>query len=308
MASREIEFEVSTEEEGERLDRILVRRIPELGRKAAATLFRAGAVRVDGRRAPKAFQPAAAQRVAVTLPEPDAAQAVPGPLDVLLERPDLVVVNKPAGQPTAVVRPGESGALVNALLARYPEMVGVGFGPREPGIIHRLDTQTSGVVVAARNVTAFQRLRSALESGALTKRYLALVASGRIPDAGTVTAWLGPHRRNRKKVAVYPSEHPGTRFTRSEYRVLARGPCWTLLEVTAPSAYRHQIRAHLAAAGHPIAGDTLYGGVDAGLGGRHALHASFVGCAAEGVESFQVSAPLPADLESLLRADVAAHR
>lgn len=304
MASREFEFQVSADEEGERLDRILVGRIPDLGRKAAAALFRAGAVCVDGRRAHKALQPAAQQRVSVALPEPEEARPVPGPLDVLLERSDLVVVNKPAGQPTAVVRPGEIGALVNALLARYPEMAGVGFGPREPGIVHRLDTQTSGVVVAARNTATFHRLRAALETGALTKRYLALVASGSVPDAGTVTAWLGPNRRSRKKVAPYPSQRPGARLTRSDYRVIERGPRWTLLEVSAPGAYRHQIRAHLAAAGHPIAGDTLYGGVDAGLRGRHALHASFVGCTAADIEGFQVSAPLPADLKALLTAEL----
>ena len=145
------EFEVTVDEEGQRLDRILVQRLPGVGRRAATELVRRGDVRVDGRRAVKAEQPAAGAHVTVRLPEPSAAVPDPGPLDVLLERPDLVVVDKPAGQPSAVLRGTDRGTLVNALLARYPEMAGVGFGPREPGIVHRLDTQTSGVLVAARD-------------------------------------------------------------------------------------------------------------------------------------------------------------
>lgn len=294
------EFEVTVDEEGQRLDRILVQRLPGVGRRAATELVRRGDVRVDGRRAVKAEQPAAGAHVTVRLPEPSAAVPDPGPLDVLFERPDLVVVDKPAGQPSAVLRGTDRGTLVNALLARYPEMAGVGFGPREPGIVHRLDTQTSGVLVAARDARTFAALRSALESGTLHKTYLAVVESDRVEDAGLIEAWLGPHAKNRRKVAVWPPTSPGARPARSEYRVLERAGRWALVEVKAPRARRHQVRAHLASVGAPIAGDVLYGGVELALGERHALHAASLAYAGPELAPFTVTTPLPRDLAELL--------
>lgn len=302
MADDEVfEFEVTPAEEGQRLDRILVQRLPGVGRKGASELVGRGDVRVDGRRAVKAEQPAAGARVTVRLPEGAAAVPEPGPLDVLLERADLVVVDKPAGQPSAVLRGTDRGTLVNALLARYPEMAHVGFGEREPGLLHRLDTQTSGVLVAARHAEAFTALRSALESGTLHKTYLAVVEAERIDEGGVVSEWLGPHPRNRRKVVVYPADAPGARPARSQYRVLERSGRWALVEVSAPRAYRHQVRVHLASLGAPIAGDLLYGGADVGLGERHALHASSVSHTGHVPEPFSVSSPLPADLVGLLR-------
>lgn len=302
MNEEVFEFEVAPAEEGQRLDRILVQRLPSIGRKGAADLVRRGDVRVDGRRAVKAEQPAAGAHVVVRLPEAGAAVPEHGPLDVLLERADLVVVNKPAGQASAVLRGSDRGTLVNALLARYPEMSGVGFGPREPGLLHRLDTQTSGVIVAARNTETFLALRRALESGALHKTYLAIVEAARlVDDAGVVTDWLGPHDRNRRKVVVREPESRGARPARTEYRVLERAGHWALVEVSAPRAYRHQVRVHLASIGAPIAGDTLYGGVDIGRGERHALHASSVARRGPAPEAFEVTAPLPQDLLDLLR-------
>ncbi len=300
MTDDVFEFEVTPEEEGQRLDRILVQRLSDIGRRAATELVRRGDVRVDGRRAVKAEQPAAGARIAVRLPERSVAVPEPGPLEVLLERTDLVVVDKPAGQPSAVIRGTDRGTLVNALLARYPEMAEVGFGPREPGLIHRLDTQTSGVLVAARDPRTFALLRAALESGTLHKTYLALVESDRVQDAGVVDAWLGPHARNRRKVAVKPPASPDARAARSEYRVLERADRWALVEVKAPRAYRHQVRAHLASVGAPIAGDVLYGGVELALGERHALHAASLGYTGPELAPFSITTPLPPDLAELL--------
>lgn len=303
MAERTVEFELTTDEGGLRLDRILVARFAELGRKGAKALCDAGRVLVDGRPATKGTPLVAGARVTVTLHEP--ARAVPkaGPLDLLLERPDLVAVNKPAGQPSAVVRASDQDTLVNALLARYPEMADVGFGPREPGILHRLDTQTSGVLVAARTQLAFVALRAALESGQLLKRYLALVEAAAIDDEGTIEAWLGPHPRSTKRVAVYPAGHPKARSARSSYRVLERRGRWALVEVEASRAYRHQVRMHLAWRGSPIAGDVLYGGPPAALGARHALHASQVRFEGPDPAPFDVCAPLPDVYQALLASE-----
>jgi 23S rRNA pseudouridine1911/1915/1917 synthase len=180
-------------------------------------------------------------------------------------------------------------------------MEGVGFGPREPGLLHRLDTQTSGALVAARTQAAFERLRSALESGNFDKRYLALVESSTIDDRGVIDVPLGPHPKSGRRVSVSTLSSPGAHVARSEYRVLERTEQLALVEVVASRAYRHQVRVHLASRGSPIVGDLLYGGLDVGLGERHALHASYVACDAAGVPAFAVTAPLPEDMRELLR-------
>lgn len=133
---------------------------------------------------------------ATLLPQPEIA------LDVLLERPDLVVVRKPAGMPTVPLDPAERGSLAAALIGRYPEMAKVGHRPREPGLIHRLDTNTSGLVVAARTGSSFDRLVAALREGRLEKRYLAVVAESGLPDQGVIDGPLGPDPHNRARVRV----------------------------------------------------------------------------------------------------------
>lgn len=302
MSGRHLEFEITRAEQGVRLDRLLVAHAPELGRKRAAELFAEGLVRVDGRRVHKGELAMSGQRVSAELPEIEHAVAdAETPLELLLERADLVVVNKHAGQPSAALRTTDRGTVAGALLARYPEMQGVGFGPREPGLLHRLDTQTSGVLVAARSVATFERLRAALESGKLDKRYVALVESSTIDDRGVVDAPLGPHPKSARRVSVSTLSSPGAHAARSSYRVLERVGRLALVEVAASRAYRHQVRVHLASRGSPIVGDLLYGGLDVGLGERHALHASYVACDVAGVPAFAVTAPLPADMRELLR-------
>jgi 23S rRNA pseudouridine1911/1915/1917 synthase len=302
MSSRHIEFEISEAEAGLRLDRLLGSRAPELGRKRIAELFALGLVTVDGRRARKGDLGRAWQRVSAEAPASDSALAAPdAPLEVLLERDDLVIVNKPAGQPSAALHGSAEATTAGALLARYPEMASVGFGAREPGLVHRLDTQTSGALMAARTQPAFLNLRKLVEAGELDKRYLALVEAHSIDDAGVVDVALGPHHKNARKVSALDSSAPGARAARSEYRVLERGPRFALVEVLASRAYRHQVRVHLAWRGSPIAGDELYGGATVGLGPRHALHASYVAGEGEGVPAFAVTAPLPEDMALLLR-------
>jgi 23S rRNA pseudouridine1911/1915/1917 synthase len=302
VRGRHLDFEITQSEHGTRLDRLLVAHAPELGRKRAAELFADGLVRVDGRRVHKGTLALQGQRVSVELPESEHAVAdADTPLEILLEHADFVVVNKRAGQPSAALRTTDRGTIAGALLARYPEMAGVGFGPLEPGLIHRLDTQTSGVLVAARSAEAFESLRGALESGNLDKRYLALVESSAIDERGVIQAPLGPHPKSARRVGVVDISAPGAHAARSDYRVLERSGRFALVEVTASRAYRHQVRVHLASRGSPIVGDLLYGGLDVGLGERHALHASYVACDVAGVPPFAVTAPLPADMRDLLR-------
>jgi 23S rRNA pseudouridine1911/1915/1917 synthase len=303
-----LSFEVLPADAGERLDKFLVRRCPELGRRAAAELIEHGLVRVGGRRVSKAWRLAVGDLV--TAP-PAAALALGAPpepglaLHVRLERSDLVVVEKPAGQPSAPLAPGETGSLAGALVARYPEMAGVGYRAREPGLLHRLDTRTSGLMIAARSVAAFDVLVEALHAHRLDKRYLAIVEAARLPDQLVIDLPLMPGAGGRVVVAPPDARQSGTKACVSSFRTLERRGRFALVEVEASRAYRHQVRVHLAASGWPIAGDLEYGGAARpALVGRHALHASHVAWAGdERVPAFAVDSPLPADLLAFFTAD-----
>jgi len=300
-------FVLTVSEAGERLDKIVARHL-QLGRRSVGELFARGMVRVEGRPTMKGVLGRAGQEVSVSfspdegpLPEPDA------PLCVRLQTDAVVVVDKPAGQPAAALRSSERGTLAGALLGHYPEMKTVGYGVREPGLIHRLDTRTSGLLIAARTMGAFTTLREALARGALQKSYLAIVPAGDLPRSGEITTWLGPEHRGsvRVVVAASPQALRGARQSTTRWRVLRAAREWQLLEIAAPHAYRHQIRVHLAALGFPIAGDEVYGGspVD-GLGARHALHASYVAWAGDPtLPSFAVASTLPREMEELLGGD-----
>ncbi|HEX7669193.1 MAG TPA: RluA family pseudouridine synthase [Polyangiaceae bacterium] len=302
----DLSFVVAEDEAGLRVDRLVVRHAGELGRRGVAELFRRGLVRADGRVAKKGDRATAGRTVSVV--RGDATPIRPeteAPLDVRLEREDLVVVRKPAGQPTAPIRLGETGTLAGALLGRYPELLGIGHQSREPGLLHRLDTQTSGLLVAARTVPVFEHLWRGLSEGRLEKRYLAVVESRDLPESGVIESHLAPDPGDPRRVAPVSSMaligrgRPSSTAWR-RVRVSSR---FALVDASAPHAYRHQVRVHLASIGHPIAGDTLYGGVPAAeeLGARHALHASYVGWAGdEDVPAFAVEDPLPHDLAALL--------
>lgn len=293
-------FTVEPEAAGERLDHFLARRSSAVGRRGAADLVKAGAVRVNGRRAEKSRRLVAGDVVSIERdpargvePEPQAA------LDVRLEREDLVVVDKPAGQPTAPLAAGEHGTLANALVARYPEMQGIGHRPREPGLLHRLDTETSGLVVAARTRECFERLSLALGEQRWHKRYLAIVEAEGLPDHGEIELGLEVRPRGSGQVVASAEARP----RRSRFVTLERHGAVALVEVSVERAFRHQVRVHLSASGFPIVGDRAYGGrVVPELGARHALHASQVAWAGdERVPAFTVDSTLPADLRACLR-------
>jgi len=305
--------------DGARLDKALAELVPELSRARVKRAIELGAVRVNGRRVPKGGSVAKGDAVRIDVERVADAPAVPTPgaaLRILLETAQVVVVDKPAGQPSAPLRPGETGTLVGAVLAHFAELVPtadsfIGHSPRDPGILHRLDTETSGAVVVARTAPAFEELRAALKEGRLDKRYLLLCASEGLPDEGSIEFPLANHPKDQRRVyaCVHPRDvmryEPRTASTR--YRVERRTGNWALVEAQAGKALRHQIRAHFAAIGHPLAGDELYGGPVIRALGRHALHAARVSYAGGPVvPKFDVSVPLPKDMASLLEAADAA--
>ncbi|HYQ45737.1 MAG TPA: pseudouridine synthase [Polyangiaceae bacterium] len=300
-------FELSAREadQGSRLDKFLVQYLPGVGRHKAAELCARGLVRIDGRLAKKSALLHAGAKISVELTEPEALEPEPElPLDLRLERPEFVVVNKPAGMPTAPLDTSEHGTLCGALLARYPEMQGVGHRAREPGIVHRLDTQTSGLVLAARSAAAFALLTRALEHEDLQKRYLAIVSAAGLAESGEISRALAPDPAHPERVRVLDADDRSgyARHKVTRYRVERVVGARALIELEVGSAFRHQIRAHLAAIGHPIAGDAVYGGEQLPmLGARHALHASRLAWSGTAsIPGFTVDEPLPPDLAALL--------
>jgi 23S rRNA pseudouridine1911/1915/1917 synthase len=304
-----VELDVAEEDSGTRLDVFLVRRVEGMSRAKARRMIEEGSVRVNGRRARKGSRVAGGERVQLdAMPVPTDFPAELDfdlPLVVRYEDAHFVVADKPAGVPAHPLRPGERGTLAGALVARYPEMAHVGYAQREPGIVHRLDNETSGLLIAARSTRAFDALRALLVDGRIDKRYLALVVGE--PGVRVIDAPIAPHPSDPRRVyaCLDPLDKRRGKAREATTEILRAeriGPDHTLLEVRASVALRHQIRAHLAAIGHPLVGDWLYGGPTIQGLPRHFLHAARLAFdhPLERGEHVDVSSPLPAELAALL--------
>jgi len=302
---------------GGRLDRLLAAALPQLSRSRLKALIEAGQVHCDGK---AVTSPAAkvkdGQTFAIIVPEVKpvalAAQAIP--LEILYEDSDLIVLDKPAGLVVHPAAGNPDGTLVNALIAHCgPGLTGIG-GERRPGIVHRLDKGTSGVMVAAKTQAAHAGLVELFAARDIERSYLALVWGRPDPVQGTLTGNIGRSPRNRKKMAVLPR---GGRPAETGYKVLRgfQNGRVSLVECRLKTGRTHQIRVHLAAAGHPLLGDPLYGGGDsrrakslpppaqAALAalGRQALHAKTLGFVHPVTrKTLQFKSELPSDLSILI--------
>ncbi len=291
----QLSTEITSDLSGERLDRAISLRFG-LGRKAAREAVQAGWVTLNGRVCRKGatlLRPGST--LEVLAPPAQLSPEVGAPLNILLETPLFVVASKPSGQPTAPLSTLELGSLAGALLGRYPEMQGVGYSPREPGILHRLDTETSGLVLAARSSAAFEELRARLELGELHKNYLAVVNGSPPNHKGSVETFLGPDPRRKGRVDI------GGKFAAAtDYEVLAQGNGKSLLELGVSHAYRHQIRVHMAYLGCALVGDKAYSDYPEDPKQRLALHASRIRLAAHAPYQFDVREDMPDELHALL--------
>jgi 23S rRNA pseudouridine1911/1915/1917 synthase len=293
-------FEVPDALAGERVDRA-VALLTGWSRAEVQALVVSGAVVVDGEPVVKSRRLAAGEVVVVTGAPPAEVplRPEPVPVDVVHADADVVVVAKPAG---IVVHPGaghSGGTLVHGLLHRFPEIAGVG-DPARPGIVHRLDRDTSGLLVVARSSRAYDGLVAALAARAVERRYLALVWGAPDAERGAVDAPIGRSTARRTRMAVREAGRPA----RTEFEVIERfdePPC-ALLSCRLETGRTHQIRVHLAAIGHPVVGDAVYGGARGTLDpGRPFLHAAVLGFAHPVTgAALRFEQPLPPELGALL--------
>jgi 23S rRNA pseudouridine1911/1915/1917 synthase len=288
---------------GRRLDLFVAECVSELSRTRIQELIREGHVRVEGQIAKVSHRVAAGETIEIeVLPRP-APAALPEdlPLELLYIDDDFVIVNKPAGMVVHAGAGHSRGTLVNALLHRLGKLSEAG-GALRPGIVHRLDRETSGAMVVARNDKAHENLSEQFRSRNVRKIYLALVHGKMTRDSGTITLPISrdPRRRTRMTARVAKGRH-----ARTDWRTIARLNGYTLVEAVLHTGRTHQIRAHFAAVGHPVVGDTLYGaprGLRAGtrnlpLLERNFLHAARIGFSHPSSAAWvEVRAPLPRDL------------
>ena len=288
---------VKAGDRGQRLDVYLSKNLPDLSRSRLQRLIEAGQVNVNGQVCfEKNYRLEEEDQISLFIPEPEEPVIEPEEirLDVIYEDKDLLIINKPRGM---VVHPAPghySGTMVNALLHYCRDLSGIG-GVIRPGIVHRLDKETSGLLIVAKNDFTHRALSEQLKERFLRRHYIALVQGRVKPDKGRIVAPLGRHLRDRKKMAVVS----GGREAVTRYRVLKSFGPYTLLYVRLETGRTHQIRVHLSYMGYPVVGDATYAGkttqqLPAELAFPHALHAyKIVFSHPRSGEKMQFTAPLP---------------
>ena len=286
---------------GKRVDAWLAGQLDGLTRSAAQRLLEDGRVVLDGKPLAKNYRLTGKEALTVSLPDPESLDAVPQdiPLDVVYEDADVIVVNKPKG---LVVHPAPGhpdGTLVNALLYHCGgSLSGVG-GALRPGIVHRIDRDTSGLIIAAKNDFAHQALAAQLQDHSLARTYECIAVGGFREDRGTIDAPIGRHPANRKKMAVISTGRPAV----THWEVLTRFSGFTHLRCRLETGRTHQIRVHLSRIGHPILGDTVYGAKKPvpGLHGQclHAVGLRFLH--PRTAEAVELCCPLPEEFQAQLR-------
>ena len=310
-------YDIQEDQRGTRLDRFLINATEGVSRTYLQRLIRDGDVTVNSK---VAKQPSYAlregDRVCLTLPPPrplDTVQPERVSLDILHEDSHLIVLNKPAGMLVHPANAVNVGTLVNALLAHCTDLSGIG-GVERPGIVHRLDKGTSGVLVVAKTDVVHRGLSVQFERHSITRQYVAVVCGAPTETAGTIDAQIARSRRDRRRMTTVEA---GGRHAVTHYKVLERYPQFARVQLTLETGRLHQIRVHLQHIGHPVVGDAVYGGEQRALNDadtpelkqvlsqlkRQALHARLLGFEhPETKEHLTFSAPMPKDMQQVVDA------
>ncbi len=300
MKSSPEAYRFTVDQPGTRLDRYVAGKCPELSRTQAQRLIGEGYITVNDSPAKASLKLDAGDRVTITIPPAAPGTLLPEdiPFGIIYEDADLLVIDKPAGLAVHPA-PGHPGhTLVNAVLSHLSSLPDSGDSLR-PGIVHRLDKDTSGVMLIAKNIVAQARLSDQFKARSVVKAYLVLVRGHLTPEHGIIEAPIGRDPRNRKRMAV-AAEGKG-RQARTQYRVIKYIDDSTLLEVIPETGRTHQIRVHLSAIGYPVIGDSTYGVKSPHLS-RQFLHASRLGFHLPSTGEYaEFESPLPADLEQALK-------
>jgi 23S rRNA pseudouridine1911/1915/1917 synthase len=300
--------ELRVSEGGQRLDKYIAQVVPDLSRSRAQKLIEEGLITVNGEITKPSYRVEIGDLVVVSIPPPEPAEvrAETIPLDIVYEDQDIIVVNKPAGM---VVHPAyghRTGTLVNAVLAHCPDLAGAE-GDLRPGVVHRLDKETSGLLIVAKSDSARRHLQRQFKRREVKKVYVALLEGWLEPKRGVIEAPIGRDKKQRKRMAVVK----GGREARTEYRVVeyfgrvtGKVPrTYTLVEAEPKTGRTHQVRVHFASIGHPLAGDPVYGFRKQHLSGLHRqfLHARTLGFHLPGSNQYiELTAEVPDDLRVVL--------
>jgi 23S rRNA pseudouridine1911/1915/1917 synthase len=309
LETQTVVFSIEGVEIGQRLDKVVTDHLASLSRAKVQQLIKEGHVQVDGQPEKASYRVEGGDSIAVRVVDaifaPDWTAATPAeslPLDILYEDDDMAAINKPAGMVVHPAAGHASGTLVNAILAKWPQIAQVG-GEGRAGIVHRLDKDTSGVILIAKTEPARLYLMTQFESREVQKRYLALVEGIPQTPTGEIDAPIGRDANERKRMAVVR----GGREAVTSYRVLhsyqgvADSEGFCLLEAFPKTGRTHQIRVHMAFIGHPIVGDTVYGRRKSRLGlKRHFLHAESITLTTPGGKPLTLHASLPPELQTVL--------
>lgn len=287
---------------GERIDSFLAEQYPDMTRSGIQKLIEGGNIMVNDKVPAKNYKLRQGDRLVLCIPDPVLPEALPEniPLDIAYEDDDLLVVNKPKNMVVHPATGNYSGTLVNALLYHCGDSLSGINGVLRPGIVHRIDKDTSGLLIVAKNDFSHRLLAEQIKEHSFTRKYQAVVYGNFKTDSGTVDAPIGRHPTDRKKMTV---TEKNSRNAVTHYRVLGRYNGFTHLELTLETGRTHQIRVHMASIGHPVAGDPVYGPkkVITSLQGQclHAYYISFVH--PRSGETITLSAPLPEYFTSFLR-------
>ncbi len=287
-------------ESGIRLDKYVSERFSEHSRSKIQKLIHEGYVKVNARSAKPGLKLDIGDVIDIDLPLNSFKAVVPEdiPINILYQDDDLLVVDKPAGMTVHPAAGHQENTLVNALLFHTSSLADTGDNQR-PGIVHRLDKDTSGIILVAKNQAAYLNLTGQFKNRTVIKKYLVLVKGHLTPKDGVIEASIGRNRQNREKMAVV-SEGKG-KEARTEYSVVDYIDDYTLLEVRPETGRTHQIRVHLAAIGYPVAGDKVYG-VKTPLLARQFVHSSCIGFHLPSTDKYvEFTSPLPSDLKKALK-------